>query len=67
MQLELKDDDLMLYGKAHYGKKMIDVPASYLLWFHKNIPRSRGPEAKLVHDYIEDFGIDELKKEAEKE
>ena len=31
MAQPLKDDSLMPYGK-HKGKKMKDIPASYLLW-----------------------------------
>lgn len=30
---DLKDDSLMPFGK-YKGQKMIDVPASYLLWFY---------------------------------
>lgn len=32
MSKELNDESLMPFGKEHKGKKMEDVPASYLLW-----------------------------------
>lgn len=31
----LTDESLMPYGK-YEGKRMIDVPASYLIWLHDN-------------------------------
>ncbi|HCW07349.1 MAG TPA: hypothetical protein DGG95_08295 [Cytophagales bacterium] len=33
--MALQDDDIMPWG-VHAGKKMEDVPASYLIWLHEN-------------------------------
>ncbi len=30
--LKLTDESVMLWGKGHKGKKLKDVPATYLLW-----------------------------------
>ncbi len=35
MSKKLEDTDLMPFGK-HRGVKMIDIPASYLLWYLEN-------------------------------
>lgn len=56
--MKLTDNDLMPFGKFK-GIKMANVPASYLVYLYSN-----GLEAGNVKDYIEDIGIDELKKEA---
>jgi len=50
---ELTDDDPMPFGKygpppKGQGKKMKDVPASYLLWLY-----DEGTKHKGVHGYIE--------------
>lgn len=47
---ELTDDDFFLFGKAHAGKKMADVPVSYLHWFWHNVTPSRSTECYF--DYI---------------
>lgn|GEM_PF-2705905 len=44
----LKDDDLMPYGQ-YKGLRMVDVPASYLLWLSDNDKCS-----KQVRAYITD-------------
>ena len=31
----MEDDDIISFG-AHKGKRLIDVPASYLLWLYDN-------------------------------
>lgn len=47
----LSDYDLMPFG-AHKGKRMIDVPDSYLIWCSKQgFVEEEYPE---VWDYIED-------------
>ena len=46
--MSLDDSSLMPYGK-HKGDKMIDVPASYLIWLYENDKCS-----KEVKDYVED-------------
>lgn len=56
---KLTDSDLMPYGK-HKGKKMIDVPADYLIWCHDNDKCS-----PTVRAYIED-NLEVLNKEAKK-
>lgn len=54
----LNDDSKMTFGKAHQGKKMIDVPASYLLWVYDTIkpiaPNKRNLTQKHLAEYIED-------------
>ena len=44
----LTDEDIMPFGK-HKGKRMADVPASYLVWL-----RSVNTEHRGVMGYIED-------------
>lgn len=58
---KLDDNSEMPFGK-HKGMKMIDVPASYLLWLYDNDLKDGN-----VKDYIEDIGIETIKKEKEKE
>jgi uncharacterized protein (DUF3820 family) len=52
----LTDNSLMPYG-IHKGKKMVDIPAKYLLWLYDNNKCNMD-----VKFYIED-NIDALKKE----
>jgi phage I-like protein len=53
--MPLEDASLMPYGK-YKDQKMIDVPASYLLWMHEQIrkmaPNKRSLQQKLVFDYV---------------
>lgn len=55
----MTDDSLMPWG-IHAGKKMVDVPASYLIWLHDN-NKCNGE----VKKYIED-NMDVLKSEIKK-
>ena len=50
----MTDDSLMPFGK-HRGKKLIEVPDSYLFWLSKE-NRVTGE----LHDYIED-NLDAIK------
>jgi len=34
---KITDDTLMPFGKKYKGTPMIEVPASYLLWFYENV------------------------------
>ncbi len=45
---ELIDDSLMPYGQ-YQGRKMIDVPASYLIWLYDN-----GKCSPQVQKYVKD-------------
>lgn len=56
---KLTDESKMPYGN-HEGTRMIDVPASYLIWLHENNRCS-----KDVQEYVDD-NIDILTKEASK-
>ncbi len=47
---KLTDDSLMPFG-IHKGKKMLDVPASYLLFLH---------EGKKYTEDVKDYIIDNL-------
>ena len=55
----LNDNSIMPYGK-YQGKKMANVPASYLLWLWEN-----GKCCSKVKEYIEE-NEDVLEKEAER-
>uniref|UniRef100_A0A6M3LLS0 Putative quorum-sensing-regulated virulence factor n=1 Tax=viral metagenome TaxID=1070528 RepID=A0A6M3LLS0_9ZZZZ len=55
----LQDDSPMPFGK-YKGDKMINVPASYLLWLYNENKCN-----KNVRDYIED-NLDVLKMEVKK-
>lgn len=46
----LTDNDLMPFGK-HKGKKLIDVPASYLLWLYEDHPNFKTTDVGI---YITD-------------
>jgi uncharacterized protein (DUF3820 family) len=56
----MKDSDFMPWGK-YKGTKMIDVPASYLLWLYENNKCSGE-----VEDYIAD-NLDVIKEEIRRE
>lgn len=53
----LKDTDKMPFG-IHKDKRMIDVPAKYLLWLYENDKCN-----KDVRDYVI-YNLDVLKKQA---
>lgn len=63
----MKDEDLMTFGK-HKGEKMANVPASWLVWFYdENIKKPAfkvGVAGLNVLKYIQDTGLDYLRKEA---
>lgn len=61
----MKDTDLMPFG-AHKGKRMIDVPASYLLWFYEENKafKTKGDGLK-VWKYAED-NLEVLKSQTRK-
>ena len=63
MKIGLEDNDLMPMGK-HKGTPMCNVPAGYLVWFYKSVPVNS--QTRDIHDYINDIGIEELKKENQK-
>ncbi|WP_262246971.1 putative quorum-sensing-regulated virulence factor [Parapedobacter soli] len=52
----MSDASLMPFG-IHKGKRLIDVPAKYLIWLYEE-NKCHGP----LKDYIED-NMDALKKE----
>lgn len=53
----LTDNSLMPFGK-HQGKKLVDVPGSYLLWLESNInlknSNKRSLNEKELLKYIEE-------------
>lgn len=55
--MNFTDETLMPFGK-HQGKKLANVPASYLLWLEDQIkpkaPNKRTLNEKLLLEYIED-------------
>lgn len=51
--MTLTDESPMPFGK-HWGTKMANVPASYLLWFRENTQRNQGPMGRAVLKYIEE-------------
>ena len=63
----MNDSDLMPFGK-YKGEAMANVPASYLVWFwdtnSKNSSEKVGENGKKVLEYIRDYGIEHLRKEA---
>lgn len=48
---ELTDNDLMPFGK-YKGDKMINVPASYLLWLYEN-DKCNGTVKKYIEDNLD--------------
>jgi len=54
--MPLTDNSPMPFGKWA-GKKMIDVPASYLIWMYdeisKSAPNKMSFQQKLIFDYVE--------------
>lgn len=60
MKNALTDKDPMPFGK-HKGQKMINVPASYLLWLWDDPMFKTGD----VHEYIKD-NLDVLQAQAKK-
>lgn len=55
----MTDESIMPFG-IHKGKRLIDVPAQYLIWLYDN-NKCSGP----LKDYIED-NMDALKKEVKR-
>lgn len=55
---KLNDNSVMSFG-LHQGKKLIDVPAKYLMWLYDN--NKCNPS---LREYIE-FNIDVIKQEIE--
>lgn len=53
----ITDKDLMPFGK-HKGKKIADVPPSYLLWLYDQDLEEGG-----IKDYIERVGVETLELE----
>jgi hypothetical protein len=46
--MELTDDDIMDFGKAHRGKRLADVPADYYFWMWEH------PKGPQVYKYPPD-------------
>lgn len=59
----MKDTDSMPYGK-HKGKRMIDIPASYLLWLLGALEKDKSDNSD-VKKYLQD-NKDALKLEVKK-
>lgn len=63
----MTDNDLMPFGK-HKGKKMANVPASWLVWFYDeniNKPVSQiGVNGVGILSYCKKTGVEYLRKEA---
>lgn len=59
----LTDKSHMTLGK-YIGYRMIDIPASYLLWFVDNVPRTIVNDP--IHDYVEDNKQALLKEDAKR-
>ncbi|WP_114752343.1 putative quorum-sensing-regulated virulence factor [Pleomorphovibrio marinus] len=64
--MTLTDNDPMPFGK-HKGTPMANVPDHYLKWLHAEISlelmrgRKISQEQQSVLDYIQDYGIENLK------
>ena len=58
----LTDDSILEFGNLHKGKKLINVPASYLLFVYENNYNT----GKALRAYIED-NMDVLKKQRDEE
>lgn len=62
MSIEKFDDDtLMPFGKEHYGKRLEEVPAKYLLWMYEQ-PWFKAVRYIPLRDYIIE-NMDVLEKE----
>lgn len=57
---EYTDETLMPFGKKHKGKKLKDVPASYLLWVEETLRRD---EWRDLQTYIKN-NMETLKQKA---
>ena len=64
MPVTYTDNSQMPFGK-HQGKRLIDVPAYYLLWLWENQYDSKADEAKPVSVYIFD-NLDVLKSQVKR-
>lgn len=59
----MKEDEVMPFGK-HQGKKLANVPASYLVWFYESsVIRRLDGDGRRVWKYCE-ANINDLRKEA---
>lgn len=59
---KLTDESVLYFGEKHYGKKLANVPADYLIYIYENyktIPQN-------LRDYIEE-NLDDLKEEQKQE
>jgi len=56
---KITDESTMLFGK-HKGRYLIEVPASWLLWYRND---AKDPRDKDLLDYIED-NLDVLRSES---
>lgn len=64
---KLEDDDLIPFGQ-HKGKRMIDIPANYLLWYKSNGSPGNvkdyciANEEALLEEYKKEYGKDWVNK-----
>ena len=49
----LNDYSTLWFGKAHIGKELKDVPASWLVWWYNANHKVAKGRFKLLADYIE--------------
>lgn len=61
----MQDNSVLKFGKAHYGKFLVNVPADYLLWVYDEFKKAKNLTAynQELKEYIEE-NLDVLKKEA---
>lgn len=59
---ELNDNSILHFGSKHRGKKLINVPASYLLYIYENNYNTGIP----LRNYIKE-NLDVLKKQRDEE
>ena len=62
------DDNTIMEFGSYIGKELANVPASYLIWCHKNIfPRDYTySHNKHIFEYIQD-NLEDLKEEAKRD
>lgn len=48
----LNDNSILWFGKAHIGKELKDVPASWLIWWYNENHKTAKGKFKLLSDYI---------------
>lgn len=54
------DQDFITFGQ-HNGKRLIDVPASYLIWIYEN-GKCPGPLRKYIQDNMDALKLEIKKK-----